>query len=96
MMRDADKLIVSAEPAVGDLRTTARSFARMATELEALARDTRQPMRDFTDQGLYEITAFFAEARLLVASLQRVAAMIERDPARFFFGDQTRGYEPAR
>jgi len=95
-MRDTDKLVVAAEPAIADLRTTARNFAKMAAELETLARETRQPVRDFADQGLYEVTAFFSEARALVASLQRVAASLERDPARFLFGDQTRGYEPAR
>jgi phospholipid/cholesterol/gamma-HCH transport system substrate-binding protein len=95
-VRDTDKLVVAAGPAVEDLRATARNFAKMAAELETLARETRQPVRDFSDQGLYEITAFFSEARALVASLQRVSAALERDPARFLFGDQTRGFEPPR
>jgi hypothetical protein len=28
-----------------------------------------------------------------VASLSRVSAQIERDPARFLFGDRQKGYE---
>jgi phospholipid/cholesterol/gamma-HCH transport system substrate-binding protein len=95
-LRDADKLVVAAQPAVEDIRRTAASFSRMANELDILARETRQPVKDFADQGLYELTAFLAEARVLVASLQRLAVSIERDPARFFFGDQTKGFEPAK
>ena len=95
-MRDADRLMVDARPAIGDLRATAQNFAKMAEQLEGLVREARPPVRDFADQGLYEVTAFFAEARTLMAALQRLATALERDPARFLFGDQTKGFEPAR
>jgi len=35
-----------------------------------------------------------AEARTLVTSLSRLLLQIERDPPRFFFGDQQRGFQP--
>ena len=35
-------------------------------------------------------------ARQLIAALQRLSQQLERDPARFLFGDQTRGFEPLR
>jgi hypothetical protein len=31
-----------------------------------------------------------------VAALQRLSLQMERDPARFLFGDQTRGFDPSR
>jgi phospholipid/cholesterol/gamma-HCH transport system substrate-binding protein len=96
LMRDADRLVVGAQPAISDLRQTAQNFAKMATQLEALARDTRTPVRNFADQGLYEFSQFVVEARQLVAALQRLSLQMERDPARFLFGDQTRGFEPSR
>jgi phospholipid/cholesterol/gamma-HCH transport system substrate-binding protein len=96
MFQDIDKIAVGAQPAIGDLRQTTQSFSRMAREFETLARDSRRPIKDFSEQGLYELGQFLIEARALVASLQRVATMLERDPARFLFGDQTKGFEPAR
>jgi phospholipid/cholesterol/gamma-HCH transport system substrate-binding protein len=70
-------------------------MSRMATELETLARDAGPPIRNLGEQSLLEFSQFVAEARLLVASLNRLSMQIERDPARFLFGDQTRGFEPA-
>lgn len=96
LMRDADRLVIASQPAINDVRQTAQSFAKMATQLESLARETRGPVRNFADQGLYEFSQFVVEARQLVASLQRLTQMMERDPARFLFGDQGRGFDPNR
>ena len=51
-------------------------------------------MTDFSSDGLYELSQFIRESRVLVANLTRLAAQIERDPARFFFGDTQRGFQP--
>ncbi|MBL8699220.1 MAG: MCE family protein [Alphaproteobacteria bacterium] len=96
LLRDADRLVLGAQPAMNDLRQTAQNFAKMATQLEALARETRVPVRNFADQGLYEVSQFVVEARQLVANMQRLMLQLERDPARFLFGDQTKGFEPNR
>jgi phospholipid/cholesterol/gamma-HCH transport system substrate-binding protein len=96
LMRDADRLVVGTQPAIADLRQTAQNFARMASQLETLARETRAPVRSFADQGLYEFSQFVVEARQLVSALQRLTLQLERDPARFLFGDQTRGFETPR
>lgn len=96
LLRDADRMVLGAQPVMSDLRQTAQNFAKMATQLEALARETRVPVRNFADQGLYEFSQFVVESRQLVANLQRLLLQLERDPARFLFGDQTRGFEPNR
>jgi phospholipid/cholesterol/gamma-HCH transport system substrate-binding protein len=96
LLRDADRLVTGAQPLLGDLRQGAQGFARLATQAEALVRDTRGPLRGFADQGLHEFSQFVVEARQLVAALQRLSLQMERDPARFLFGDQTRGFDPSR
>lgn len=95
-LRDSDRLVNAAQPLIGDLRTTAQSFTRMADDFDLLARDVRPPIRDFADSGIYELISFLAEARALAATLQRVATQLERDPARFLFGDANKGFQPAK
>ena len=63
------------------------------SQLEEMVAENREPIRDFTTSGLYELTNTLIEARELIAVLTRVGAEIERDPARFLFGDQQQGYE---
>ncbi len=43
-------------------------------------------MRDFSNSGLYELTQFLIEARVLVSNLDSVVRQIDRDPSRFLFG----------
>lgn len=75
------------------LRQSADQVTRVATQLDAILAENRQPIHDFTVAGLYEMTQLMTEIRLLVASLTRVSAQIERDPARFLFGDRQKGFE---
>jgi phospholipid/cholesterol/gamma-HCH transport system substrate-binding protein len=96
LVRDTDRLVTGLQPAAGDVRQGAQNVARMTTELEAALRGSGGPLRGFLDGGLYEFSQFVTEARQLVASLQRLSLQMERDPARFLFGDQTRGFEPSR
>jgi phospholipid/cholesterol/gamma-HCH transport system substrate-binding protein len=58
--------------------------------------DNRQGVSDFSGTGLYEFTQLMIEARVLVESLTRVSQQLERDPARFLFGDRQKGFEIER
>ncbi|NKB49334.1 MAG: MCE family protein [Alphaproteobacteria bacterium] len=78
---------------VDDLRTSAKTMTRVSNEIEALVAENRAPLRDFTGEGLYELTNFLSEARALIDGLNRVTTQVERDPARFIFGGQQQGYE---
>ena len=60
---------------------------------QQLAAENRKPLREFTNQGLYELTTLLTEARSLLVGLNRVTTEVERDPARFLFGNQQQGYE---
>ena len=84
-----------AVPAVAELRQAAASFNRLAQDLEAMVRDNRRPITDFSNQGLYQFTQFLIEAQRMVEAITRLANKIEADPARFFFGNQQQGV-PAR
>jgi len=72
------------------------SFSRTSDEIGKMVAENREPLRDFTAQGLFELVNFLVEARELVANLRTMTTNVERDPARFFFGNQQEGYEPSR
>ena len=78
---------------ITDLRNTAAAFSGMAAEFQQLAAENRKPLREFTNNGLYELTTLLTEARGLLVGLNRVTTEVERDPARFLFGNQQQGYE---
>ena len=82
-----------AKNVISDSRNAIRGFNRVAAQLESVVEENRGPVRDFSTGGLYEISQFIAEARVLVAALTRLSGQIERDPARFFFGDTQKGFE---
>jgi phospholipid/cholesterol/gamma-HCH transport system substrate-binding protein len=79
---------------VGEVREGARNFSDMTGQISALVAENREPLRDFTAQGLFELINFLTEAREVVSSLRKITTEVERDPARFLFGDQQEGYEP--
>ena len=78
---------------IQDLQKTAAAFSGMAGEFQQLAAENRKPLREFTNNGLYELTTLLTEARSLIVGLNRVTTEVERDPARFLFGNQQQGYE---
>ncbi|HKY94227.1 MAG TPA: hypothetical protein VJL84_02935, partial [Kiloniellales bacterium] len=79
-----------------ELREGTRNFSSMTGEISALVAENREPLRDFTAQGLFELINFLTEAREVVSSLRKITTEVERDPARFLFGDQQEGYEPTQ
>jgi phospholipid/cholesterol/gamma-HCH transport system substrate-binding protein len=87
-------LLADTERTIEDLRAAVQSFERLGTQLDVLAAETRRPIRDFMQYNLQDVGQLVVEARTLVASLSRLLLQLERDPARFFFGDQQRGYQP--
>jgi phospholipid/cholesterol/gamma-HCH transport system substrate-binding protein len=85
--------ITDLQGTMADARRTASDFARIAETLNKVIEENRMPFRDFSSNGLYELSQFIAEARVLVSTLTRLSGQIERDPARFFFGDTQKGFE---
>jgi phospholipid/cholesterol/gamma-HCH transport system substrate-binding protein len=89
-----DKTVADLEKTSTELRKTAQAFTGVANQVSTILKENRAPIRDFSSNGLYELTQMVTEARQLVASLTRITSQIERDPARFFFGDRRQGFEP--
>ena len=82
-----------AQALIADLRGAAKNFETMSAEMKDVVRENREGVRDFTSTGLSELTVLLTEMRDLVVALNRVTEDIERDPARFFFGNRQEGYE---
>jgi phospholipid/cholesterol/gamma-HCH transport system substrate-binding protein len=82
-----------ASGALDELKRTAGSFGRVADALEQTMQAARPGVQDFGQHGVYELQQFMTEGRALMATLNRVIATFERDPARFLFGDQQKGVE---
>ncbi len=78
---------------IGDLRGTAQSLTKTSDEVHAMIEENRDPLSDFTATGLTEFTGLLIEMRDLVVALNRVTTELQRDPARFLFGDRQQGYE---
>ncbi|WP_299616258.1 MlaD family protein [Pelagibius sp.] len=78
---------------IASLQETAENLTGASAQLEALIAENREPIRDFANSGLYELTNLLTEARDLIVVLNRVTTEVQRDPARFIFGDQQQGYE---
>jgi paraquat-inducible protein B len=76
---------------IGDLRATVTAVRRMADQVNNMIAENRQGLRDFTETGLYEITGLAQDAQRMVNQITRLSEQLERDPARFFFGDRGRG-----
>ena len=79
-----------------EMRVSAQAFTEMANEIQDMVAENREPFRDFTAGGLYELNTLLIEARALLTGLNRVTTEVERDPARFLFGDQQSGYEAGK
>lgn len=87
--RTADRLGGTAEGA-GKLVDT---LNRAAGRLDQILAENRQPIRDFTGTGLYEISQLVSELRDLATNLSRLAVRIERNPTDFLLGGSRRGVE---
>lgn len=91
---DSHRLADRSEQTAAALSQTAKDISQMANELRAVAADNRTALHDFSQSGLYDLSQFLTDARVLVDTLNRLAQEMERDPARFFFGDQQKGFQP--
>ena len=84
--KDTRVVLGSVKKAVASLAVAADGFANLLTE-------NSDSLTNFSQTGLYEFSQLMAEARVLVASLSRLVDQVERDPARFLFGDKQQGVE---
>ncbi|MCR9073376.1 MAG: MlaD family protein [Alphaproteobacteria bacterium] len=72
----------------GSMGRASDNIAATAAQLEGMLAEARPGMKDFSNTGLYELTQFLVEARVLVSNIDRVLRQIDRDPSQFLFGDR--------
>lgn len=93
----ADQLLTNeVRELVDDTRTTVQSVTRTSDELQGLVADNRQPLTEFSAEGLYEFSRLISESRFLVGSLTRLAERLETGPAEFLFSDTEQGFKAGR
>lgn len=75
-----------------ELRTAAANIGDAAGQAGSLLEENRDSLSEFSNTGLFEFTQLISESRILVQVLTRISNELERDPARFLFGDQSQGF----
>jgi paraquat-inducible protein B len=76
---------------IDEWTTAASAMRRTADQVDRMVAENRQGLRDFTQEGLYEYTGLAQDAQRLVDQMTRITEELERDPARFLFGDRAQG-----
>jgi phospholipid/cholesterol/gamma-HCH transport system substrate-binding protein len=90
LRRSAERMSVAVDsvsadlPAVtAQLRTTLAEATATVRRIDAVVQQNAAPLGQFTAQGLPQFVRFTQEAQALAGRLDRIAAQLERDPARF-------------
>ena len=78
---------------LAEVQSTAQSVTRVSDQINGIVGDARQPLADFSAEGLYEMSGLITDMRQLMGSLSRLAAQLESDPAQFLFGGAQEGFE---
>lgn len=69
-----------------ELNRLTQSLVKTSTELSAMIAENREPIRDFTQGGLYDFSQLLVHLQDLTANLARVTSRLERDPSELLFG----------
>ena len=84
----------NASDTLGNYRKLAVDLDGTNRQLDAVINDLRPGLRDFAQRTLPQVPELIGDARQLVNGLTRLTSEVERDPARFLFGDHNDGYKP--
>jgi len=104
LSRQAETLLVTANDTVGrvgkdtgvitaQLAQTTKEINRLSASLAGMIEENREPIRDFTSTGLYDLSQLLIHLQDLTANLSRVTRRLERDPADLLFGGNS-GVKP--
>lgn len=78
---------------VAESRRTAASLTKLSDEVQAMVAENRAPLHALTTDGVGDLRRFLDEARILIASLARVASRLEDDPSAVLFGNRDVQYK---
>lgn len=88
MSSSIDAMAADIPGITAELRQTLERANATVAQINGIVQGSAGPIGDFTSQGLPQFVRFTGDARDLIARLDRIAAQLERDPARFFLGAQ--------
>ncbi|HEX6957410.1 MAG TPA: MlaD family protein [Ferrovibrio sp.] len=93
-LNQTNKLVSGdATQAVQDARRAMQQLNATLAEIQAMVHENRGPLQAITTDGLGEFQRFIAEARIMVASLTRVAQRLEDNPSAVLFGNREPEYK---
>jgi phospholipid/cholesterol/gamma-HCH transport system substrate-binding protein len=102
ILENTQSLTASASGALSDFSSMAAKSDEFMANLNGAAEqarkimtENREPIRDFTETGLYDAALLIAEFRELVGNLSRVTAQVQRDPSGFLLAGPRAGVEPS-
>ena len=80
---------------LASIDSASRKLDRLVDHLDAMVQENRQPLRDFSQNSLNQVSQVLVEARAVIANINRITDDIQRAPTRFLFGGERReGYQP--
>lgn len=79
-----------------ELKEAVTELHKLAKRLNTLVANAEPGITGFARDGLNDARRALAEARILLATLNRVALKLESDPSRFFFGSTLPEYSVKR
>jgi phospholipid/cholesterol/gamma-HCH transport system substrate-binding protein len=82
------------DAALAEIEGAARAARNLAWRADRVLAASEEPLQDFSDGALYEMSEMVREIRVLVAAMSRIATDFERDPAGFLIGGSARGFTP--
>jgi phospholipid/cholesterol/gamma-HCH transport system substrate-binding protein len=80
--------------AIQELSQSAKNLTQLTAHLDSVVQENRGALREFAQTGFGQAQQLLTDSRALIVELTRVADQLERDPARFLFGDRREGYRP--
>lgn len=82
-----------ATEALAETRETMQSLQALIDEMNLLVSENREPISQFTEQGLAQVGPAVIEARRLMRTLDRTLNELNRDPRGYLFGEPAPEYQ---
>lgn len=97
LSRQAEVLMTTTNDTVGsvggdvkaitaDLARTTKEINKLSASLAAMIEENREPIRDFTSTGLYDLSQLLIQLQDLSSNISRMSRRLERDPTDLLFG----------
>ncbi|MBJ7415262.1 MAG: MlaD family protein [Niveispirillum sp.] len=97
LSKQAEVLMATANDTVGkvgrdttvitaELAKTSKEINKLSASLAGMIEENREPIRDFTATGLYDLSQLLIHLQDLTNNLSRVSRRLERDPTDLLFG----------